>query len=215
MIPDSGIMLYNCSHLFMLTGLRCCWQYRALSISRSFNITLLQYRIEDFEQAVQISLRVFSWDFSLIPLLQEGQKNTPVICCKKKKKYSKYRAFLILACDKLRLHLQSDWKSTSIIISLLHKRDKTQNQWIYAKNSCCVQLSLVLRERVNQNCMRSFFPIAWLLTFTKSFAEGGCKGLRWCGFARFLMRFIGHFYFKSRYCGFTKPSGLRYLEIFG
>ena len=33
-------------------------------------------------------------------------------------------------------------------------------------------------------------------------------------FARFLVRFCG-FFFKLRYCGFTKPSGLRYLEISG
>ena len=29
-------------------------------------------------------------------------KNIPVICCKKEKKHSKYGAFLILSCDKLR-----------------------------------------------------------------------------------------------------------------
>ena len=29
----------------------------------------------------------------------------------------------------------------------------------------------------------------------------------WCGFAEI--------FFKSRYWGFTKPSGLRYLETFG
>ena len=34
--------------------------------------------------------------------------------------------------------------------------------------------------------------------------EGALKGLQWYGFARFLVRF----------CGFTKPSGLRYLEMF-
>ena len=38
----------------------------------------------------------------------------------------------------------------------------------------------------------------------------GCKGF----FARFLVQFCDNFYFKLRYCGFTKPSGLRYLEIF-
>ena len=43
----------------------------------------------------------------------------------------------------------------------------------------------------------------------------GHKGLRWCGLARFLVRFCGDFYFKLRYCGFTKPSGLQYLQIFG
>ena len=32
--------------------------------------------------------------------------------------------------------------------------------------------------------------------------RGGRKGLRWCGFALFLVRFCGNFYFNSRYCGF-------------
>ena len=30
---------------------------------------------------------------------------------------------------------------------------------------------------------------------------GGRKGLRWCGFALFLVRFCDNFYFNSRYCG--------------
>ena len=57
-----------------------------LTVSHSFNGQLLQFgKFEntDFEQAIQISLR----DFSLIPRLQEEQKNMPVICCKKKKKH--------------------------------------------------------------------------------------------------------------------------------
>ena len=29
---------------------------------------------------------------------------------------------------------------------------KPKNQWMQAKNECCVQLSLVLRERLNHNC---------------------------------------------------------------
>ena len=33
---------------------------------------------------------------------------------------------------------------------------KPKNQWIYAKNACCVQLSLVLRECVNHNCTIAF-----------------------------------------------------------
>ena len=27
--------------------------------------------------------------------------------------------------------------------------------WIYLQNACCIQLNLVLRERVNRNCMRA------------------------------------------------------------
>ena len=41
---------------------------------------------------------------------------------------------------------------------------------------------------------------------------GGRKGLRWCGFALFLVRFCGNFYFNSRYCGFKTLSGLRLLH---
>ena len=40
----------------------------------------------------------------------------------------------------------------------------------------------------------------------------GRKGLRWCGFALFLVRFCGNFYFNSRYCGFKTLSGLRLLQ---
>ena len=41
---------------------------------------------------------------------------------------------------------------------------------------------------------------------------GGRKGLRWCGFALFLVRFCGNFYFNSRYYGFKTLSGLRLLQ---
>ena len=44
--------------------------------------------------------------------------------------------------------------------------------------------------------------------------EGG-KGLRWCGFALFLVRFCGNFNFNSRYCGFTTLSGLWFLQPLG
>ena len=44
------------------------------------------------------------------------------------------------------------------------------------------------------------------------FSGGGRKGLRWCGFALFLVRFCGNFYFNSRYCGFKTLSGLRLLQ---
>ena len=42
--------------------------------------------------------------------------------------------------------------------------------------------------------------------------RGGRKGLRWCGFALFLVRFCGNSYFNSRYCGFKTLSGLRLLQ---
>ena len=48
---------------------------------------------------------------------------------------------------------------------------------MYAKNACCVKLSLVLRERVNHNCTEIFceqFSLAWLFGFAKSFASLVC-----------------------------------------
>ena len=44
---------------------------------------------------------------------------------------------------------------------------------------------------------------------------GGRKGLRWRGFALFLVRFCGNFYFNLRYCGFKTLSGLRLLQPLG
>ena len=48
--------------------------------------------------------------------------------------------------------------------------------WIYLQNACCIQLNLVLRERINHNCtwrypVSSGFFLAWLLEFTKLFAS--------------------------------------------
>ena len=54
-----------------------------------------------------------------------------------------------------------------------------------------------------------------LLTFTKLCAfGGGRKGLRWCDFASFLVRFFGFLYFILRYCGFCRPRGLRFFGYF-
>jgi len=66
------------------------------------------------------------------PSASRRAKNTPVICCKKKKRsIQNMELFLyVLSCDKLRSHLQSDW-----LINLLQKvqyynhaqkHDKTQ-----------------------------------------------------------------------------------------
>ena len=66
------------------------------------------------------------------------------------------------------------------IIMLLHTKSliKPKNQWIYAKNAFCAQLSLVLREHVNQNCMEipreQFFSLAWLLAYMKSASLVSC-----------------------------------------
>ena len=66
------------------------------------------------------------------------------------------------------------------IITLLHTKSliKPKNQWIYAKNAFCAQLSLVLREHVKQNCMEipreQLFSLAWLLAYMKSASLVSC-----------------------------------------
>ena len=88
------------SNVFMLTDSRCWWQYRALSISRSYNSgkDFLKHRFRGSN--TNFLGRLFTY-----PSAPRRAKNVPVICCKKKKKYSKYGAFLTLSCDKLRSHL--------------------------------------------------------------------------------------------------------------
>ena len=95
-----------------------------LTVSRSFNITLLQ-----FGERFRASNTTFIASLFVFPSATRREKNMPVICCKKKKKYSKYRAFLIFSCDKLRSQLQSDWKRHkhyNQAPGLIQKRDKTQ-----------------------------------------------------------------------------------------
>ena len=41
--------------------------------------------------------------------------------------------------------------------------------------------------------------------------RGGRKGVRYCGFALFLVRFCGNFHFKLRYFGFPLRGGLRFV----
>ena len=99
-------ILVSCSdwsNVFMLTDSRCCWQYCAISISRSYNSgkDLLKHRFR--ASSTNLFARLFAY-----PLTPRRAKNIPLICCKKKKKHSKYRAFPILSCDKLQSHLQSD-----------------------------------------------------------------------------------------------------------
>ena len=88
------------SNLFMLTYSRCCWQYRSLSISRSYNSG------KDF---LKHGFRASNTNFFARPFTYPSAprraKNMPVICYKKKKKYSRYGASLTLSCDKLRSHL--------------------------------------------------------------------------------------------------------------
>ena len=109
-----------------------CWQIRGavdsiglISISHFYNLG------KDFlKHGFRASNTNFFPGLFAYPSASRRAKNIPVICCKKKKKHSKYGAFLILFCDKLRSHLQSEW-----LINLLQKvqyynpaqkHDKTQ-----------------------------------------------------------------------------------------
>ena len=109
-----------------------CWQIRGavdsiglISISHFYNLG------KDFlKHGFRASNTNFFPGLLAYTSASRRAKNIPKICCKKKKKHSKYGALLILFCDKLRSHLQSDW-----LINLLQKvqyynpaqkHDKTQ-----------------------------------------------------------------------------------------
>ena len=99
-------ILVSCSDwssVFMLTDLQCCWQYHALSISRSYNSGKDLLKHEFPASNTNLFARLLAY-----PLTPRRAENMPVICCKKTKKHSKYWAFLILSSDKLQSHLQSD-----------------------------------------------------------------------------------------------------------
>ena len=102
MIPDSGIMLWSvqCLHVDRFVVL--------MTVSRSFNIMFLPFGKRFFKTQILSNTNFFARLFAYPTALRRA-KNIPVICCKKKKKHSKYGAFLTLSCDKLRSHLQSDW----------------------------------------------------------------------------------------------------------
>ena len=105
MIPDSGIMLWlvQCLHVDRFVVL--------LTVSRSFNITLLQFGKRFFKTWISSKQYKFLCEAFYLSLGSKKSKkiNIPVICCKKKKKHSKYGAFLTLSSDKLHSHLQSEW----------------------------------------------------------------------------------------------------------
>ena len=73
------------------------WQYRALSIWRSYN-SGKDFLKHGFRAS---NTNFYSRPFTY-PSAPRRAKNMPVICCKKKKKYSRYGNFLTLSCDKLR-----------------------------------------------------------------------------------------------------------------
>ena len=76
------------SSVFVLTDSRCCWQYRALSISRCYNSgkDFLKHRLPASNTNLFARLLVY-------PSTPRRAKNMPVICCKKKNKHSKVSSF--------------------------------------------------------------------------------------------------------------------------
>ena len=88
------------SNVFMLTFSRCCWQHRSLSISHSYNSGNDFLKHGFWASNTNFYARPFTY-----PSAPRRAKNMPVICCKKKKKYSRYGNFLTLSYDKLRSHL--------------------------------------------------------------------------------------------------------------
>ena len=102
-----------------------CWQVRGVVDS----IALFQYHAPTIRGKISSKQYNFLCESFRLSVWYKKGKNMPVICCKKKKKYSKYRAFLKLSCDKLRSQLQSDWKRHkhyNQAPGLIQKRDKTQ-----------------------------------------------------------------------------------------
>ena len=139
----------------MLTDSRCCWQYRALSRSRSYN-SGKDFFNTDFEQAIQISLR----GFSLVPRLQEEQKKYACDLLQKEEVAFKVWLELFLYSPFINYdHIYKAidlWTDVQKVQYCNHTPTKSLtkpiNQWIYAKNAFCAQLLLVLRAHVNQNC---------------------------------------------------------------
>ena len=87
------------------------------------------------------------------------------------------------------------------------------------KNSSLVGLNFGLCIYVSMYvCMYVSFLCIGLCHTNQIEVRGGRKGLkgfRWCGFALFLVRFCGNFYFNLRYFGFTTPRALRFQERLG
>ena len=104
-IPDSGIILWlvKCLNVDRFAG--CCWHLKYHGLSSWENIFL--FLTTNFGQAIQNSVRDL-WHIS--PSAQRRATNIPVVCCKMKKRIQNIDLF-ILFCDKLRSHLQSDWRS--------------------------------------------------------------------------------------------------------
>ena len=154
-------MFGNHTHQALPCSCRACWRMLIMiSHVRSDNITwnevhhgILFNRTSGCRRSMIPDSGIMFW---LVKCLHVDRfAASKIYACdplQKEKLHSKYRAFLTLSCDKPRSHSQNDWlinrrSRHSIIITLLPKAwYKFENQWIYAKNSCCVQLSLVLRE---------------------------------------------------------------------
>ena len=94
MIPDSGIMLWlvKCLHVDRFVVL--------LTVSCSFNITLLQLGKRFFKHEVRASNTNFFARLFAYPSAPRRAKTMPVTCCKKKKKHSKFHQAFFSAASK-------------------------------------------------------------------------------------------------------------------
>ena len=154
-------ILVSCSdwaNVFMLTDSRCCWQCRAFSISFSYNSEkrFLKTRISGYQYKFPCeTFRLFL-----------GSKKSKKYACNRLQKEKLSIQNIELSGDPglvndghiyKAIDLQTDvQKAHHYKHASTKSAIKPKNQWIYAKNACYVQLSLVLRECVNHNCTMAF-----------------------------------------------------------
>ena len=131
----------------MSTDSRCCRQYRALSISRSYNSRKDFLKRRFRASNTNFFARLFA--YSSAP---RGAKSMPMICCKKKKKHSKYRAYTLLWQITVTFTKRLTETDVQKVQHLYHAPTKSVIKPVDLHNACCVQLSLVLRECVNHYC---------------------------------------------------------------
>ena len=108
-----------------------------------------------------------------------------------------------------KIRMLSRWKKASPLDFQQYDHFKYQELCLCARMLVIEWKESAFIEKVNSRCF-CLLPTAILVH--QNGTRGGRKGLRWCGFALFLVRFCGNFYFNSRYCGFKTLSGLRLLQ---
>ena len=119
-----------------------------LTVSRSFNITLLQ-----FGERFRASNTTFFASLFVYPSATRRAKICQWSVAKRKRRIQNIELFLSSPVINYGRNYKAIEKGTSIIIRLLGSYKsviKPKNQWIYAKNSCCVHLSLPCAPRTRK-----------------------------------------------------------------